>query len=158
MSKTAIVTGSSKGIGLATVNAFLEQGFKVVGWSRSETKLVSSNFKWIACDVSSYDAVKKALSESLEFLDNRVDVLVNNAGFGIPTPILDCDPKDFDAMQATNVNGLFYCTHAVAPIMKTQGSGHIFNLGHGVLPATDADQITRLVDWLHEQPVPAPKE
>ncbi len=128
MSKTAIVTGSSKGIGLATVNTFLDQGFNVVGWSRSETKVDNPNFKWVACDVSSYDAVKKALSQSLDFLDNRVDVLVNNAGFGIPTPILNCDPKDFDAMQATNVNGLFYCTHSIAPLMKEQGHGHIFNI------------------------------
>ncbi|MGB0166112.1 MAG: SDR family oxidoreductase [Luteibaculum sp.] len=126
--KTAIVTGSSKGIGLATVNAFLNQGFSVVGWSRSKTTVDHPNFHWIACDVSQFAEVEKALKQSLTFLENRVDVLVNNAGWGIPTPILDCEPQQFDAMQATNVNGLFYCTRLVSPIMKEQGSGHIFNI------------------------------
>ena len=126
--KTAIITGSSRGIGLSTVNLLLEKGFKVAGWSRSGSPVKNDNFIDVKADVSKLGDVEKALETSVSFLGNKVDILVNNAGYGIQEPLLQSKPENFDGMLATNVSGLYYCTRLIAPLMVEQKKGHIFNI------------------------------
>ncbi|TXC81368.1 SDR family oxidoreductase [Luteibaculum oceani] len=126
--KGAIVTGSSKGIGYATVKLLLEKGFKVVGWSRSKTEIEHENFHHLRVDVSTYMDVESAVKESDKILNGEIEILVNNAGFGKQEYLMESDPKNFDAMFATNVNGLYYCTRLIAPLMAKNKKGHIFNI------------------------------
>ncbi len=95
--QVAIVTGSSKGIGLATAQALLSKGVKVAGWSRSETQIDHPNFKFYKTDVGNQESVAEAFLKT----DNDfgcMAILVNNAGLGfngnldeLPVEELACD-------------------------------------------------------------------
>lgn len=135
--KVAVVTGGTRGIGYATVKAFLENGAKVaVFGSRQQTvdtaleKLHAENADWEvigACpDLSSYDAVVTAIEEVKAHF-SRIDILVNNAGVSAREPLYNYDPAAFDKTIQLNVNSMFYACRAVAPIMKAQGGGVILN-------------------------------
>lgn len=126
--KTAIVTGTSRGIGLAVVNKLLNEGCKVVGWARSKANIQHDNYLHLNCDVSKYSEVEKTFNKSMDFLGGKLDILVNNAGFGLPEYLVDSKPENFEAMMATNVNGLYYCSKFAAQVMTKAGSGHIFNI------------------------------
>ena len=126
--KTAIVTGASRGIGLAVVQSLLEKGIKVAGWSRTDPEIDNPNFAFFPTDVSSYEAVEASFSESLIFLESNVHILINNAGYGIFNNIEDYDIQDWQGMFDINVHGVFYCTKKVVPVMKKQQLGHIINV------------------------------
>lgn len=135
--KSAIVTGGTRGIGLAIVKAFLEEGASVALFgSRMETvekalaeiRAENANAPVIgyAPDLSDYasieDAVKKVQAQF-----KKIDILVNNAGVSAREPLYNYETEAFDKVIDLNVNSVFYCTKAVAPIMKAQGGGSIIN-------------------------------
>ncbi len=135
--KVAIVTGGTRGIGLAIVKAFLKEGAKVALFgSRPETaeKAVASlkaenpdcPVIGLAPDLTDYNAVEKAVAQVKERF-GRIDILANNAGISAREPLSDYDPVAFDKIINLNVNAVFYATKAVAPIMKEQGGGSIIN-------------------------------
>ena len=135
--KVAIVTGGTRGIGLAIVKAFLEEGASVALFgSRKETadkavqelKAENANAKVVglAPDLTSYEEVEAAVASVKETF-GRVDILANNAGISARESIYDYDPKAFENIMNLNVNAVFYCSKAVAPIMKAQGGGSIIN-------------------------------
>ena len=135
--KVAIVTGGTRGIGLAIVKAFLEEGASVALFgSRKETadkavaelKAENANAKVVglAPDLTSYEEVEKAVAQVKETF-GKVDILANNAGISARESIYDYDPKAFENIINLNVNAVFYCSKAVAPIMKAQGGGSIIN-------------------------------
>jgi 3-oxoacyl-[acyl-carrier protein] reductase/7-alpha-hydroxysteroid dehydrogenase len=135
--KVAIVTGGTRGIGFAIVKAFLEEGASVALFgSRKETadkavaelKAENADAKVVglAPDLTSYEEVEKAVAE-VKATFGRVDILANNAGISARESIYDYDPKAFDNIMNLNVNAVFYCSKAVAPIMKAQGGGSIIN-------------------------------
>jgi NADP-dependent 3-hydroxy acid dehydrogenase YdfG len=125
--KIAIVTGSSKGLGLAIVNQLLEEGAIVIGWSRSHTKIDHPNFK--SCQVNVGDEVEiKANFDAVIKEHGSVDFIVNNAGFGIYSPLVEMDSSDIKQMFDTNVFGIFYLTKCAIPSMKEKKSGHIINI------------------------------
>ena len=135
--KVAIVTGGTRGIGLAIVKAFLEEGASVALFgSRKETadkavaelKTENANAKVVglAPDLTSYEEVEKAVAQVKETF-GKVDILANNAGISARESIYDYDPKAFENIINLNVNAVFYCSKAVAPIMKAQGGGSIIN-------------------------------
>ena len=135
--KVAIVTGGTRGIGLAIVKAFLEEGASVALFgSRKETadkavaelKAENANVKVVglAPDLTSYEEVEKAVAQVKETF-GKVDILANNAGISARESIYDYDPKAFENIINLNVNAVFYCSKAVAPIMKAQGGGSIIN-------------------------------
>ncbi|WP_368408981.1 SDR family oxidoreductase [Hymenobacter sp. BT730] len=127
--KVAILTGVSKGIGLATAEALLAHGAIVAGWGRTAPKhLKHERFHFFKCDVRKEAAVIKAYAETREQLGDEVHVLVNNAGLGISGPVDGFDSEDWHLMFDTNVHGLFYCTKAVLPQMREQQLGHIINI------------------------------
>lgn len=135
--KVAVVTGGTRGIGLAIVKAFLEEGAKVALFgSRQETvdkalaELKAENAEapvmGLAPDLSDVVAVEKAMAEVKNYF-GKLDILINNAGVSARESIYTYDPASFDKVMNLNVNSVFYCSKAVAPIMKEQGGGAIVN-------------------------------
>lgn len=135
--KVAIVTGGSRGIGFATVQAFLEEGAAVVLCaSRQETadqaiaQLKESDpdakVEAIWPDLADYQAVKAAFDD-VAARYGRIDILVNNAGISESTPITSYTEDTFDKVMDLNVKGVYNCTRAVVDGMKAQGSGVILN-------------------------------
>lgn len=135
--KVAVVTGGTRGIGLAIVKAFLEEGASVALFgSRQETvdkaltELKAQNADapviGLAPDLGNYAEIEKAMQE-VKAKFGKIDILANNAGVSAREPIYDYDPAAFDKVINLNVNSVFYCTKAVAPIMKEQGGGSVIN-------------------------------
>ena len=127
--KVAIVTGASKGIGRATVEALLARGVTVAGWGRTApADLVHDRFQFFECDVRDEHAVAEALTNTQRELGPDVHVLVNNAGLGIAGSVDGFSSDDWRLMFDTNVHGTFFCTRAVLPLMKRQQLGHVVNI------------------------------
>ncbi len=135
--KVAIVTGGSRGIGYATVKAFLSEGAKVAvaGSSiKSATEAVdrlsasypSENLLAIAPDLKDMSSVKAAFDEVMARF-GRVDILVNNAGVSESKPISQYTEELFDSVMDINVKGVFNCAKIAADIMSAQGGGVILN-------------------------------
>ncbi|MCC3159352.1 SDR family oxidoreductase [Hymenobacter sp. 15J16-1T3B] len=127
--KVAIVTGVSKGIGLATAQLLLLRGAVVAGWGRRRpAELQHERFSFFECDVRDEVQVQEAFTNTQRELGQQVHVLVNNAGLGLAGPVDGFDSQQWHRMFDTNVHGLFYCTKAVLPQMKRQQLGHIVNI------------------------------
>lgn len=135
--KVAVVTGGSRGIGYATVEAFLKEGAKVVLCaSRQETadtavgKLKEAYgdavVEGIWPDLSDYSAVKEAVDAIVEKY-GRIDILVNNAGVSESTPFADYTAEKFEKVMDLNVKGVFNCSRAVSEHMVAAGAGVILN-------------------------------
>ncbi|MCD7801482.1 MAG: 3-oxoacyl-ACP reductase FabG [Clostridiales bacterium] len=135
--KVAIVTGGSRGIGFATVQAFLQEGATVVLCaSRQETadRAIAqlkeadpdARVEAIWPDLADYQSVKAAFDD-VAARYGRIDILVNNAGVSESTPITSYTEETFDRVMDLNVKGVFNCVRAVVDGMKAQGSGVILN-------------------------------
>lgn len=135
--KVAIVTGGSRGIGFATVEAFLKEGAKVVlGASREETaakavaalkeKYPDAAVSSIIPKLSDYNEVKAAFDKVAEEYGG-IDILVNNAGVSESTPFEQYTEDLFDKVMDLNVKGIFNCSKAAAEIMQKKGKGVILN-------------------------------
>ncbi|MHA6247626.1 SDR family oxidoreductase [Pontibacter sp. CAU 1760] len=126
--KVAVVTGVSKGIGLATVELLLAKGMLVAGWGRTAPDLENKRFHFFECDVRDHQQVEQAYKATLQSLGGPVAVLVNNAGLGMAGAIDEMALEDWHTMFETNVNGLFYCSRLVLPGMKEAEEGHVINI------------------------------
>ncbi len=126
--KIAIVTGTSKGIGLATAELLLKKGVKVAGWSRSATPIDHPNFISIKTDVGHSNEVTKAFGQTLQHFGEEIAILINNAGLGFEGELTDLDDDKWHLLFNTNVDSIFYCTKLVVPKMKNLGEGHIINV------------------------------
>ena len=135
--KVAIVTGGTRGIGLAIVRTYLQNGAKVALFgSRAETvdkaltELKGENAAWevigMAPDLTDYAAVKAAVDDVAHRF-GKVDILVNNAGISAREPLEAYEPESFKRIMDLNVTALFNGCKAVEPIMKEQGGGCIIN-------------------------------
>jgi len=135
-SKIALVTGASSGIGEATAKRLAMAGYKVYGTSRRGTLAGQRSFQMLALDVTSDKSVEAAVGEIMQ-LESRIDLLVNNAGFGVaPGGAEESSIEQAKAIFETNFFGLIRMTRAVVPHMRRQGSGRIINIGSvlGFLP------------------------
>lgn len=135
--KVAIVTGGSRGIGRATVEAFLREGAKVIlTASRKETaeKAVTqlkeafpnAVVEGISPNLSSFDEISEAF-RSVKERYGRIDILVNNAGLSDSTPFSDYTPETFDKVMDLNVRAVFNCSKVAADIMAEDGGGVILS-------------------------------
>ncbi|CAE6750676.1 3-phenylpropionate-dihydrodiol/cinnamic acid-dihydrodiol dehydrogenase [Paraburkholderia haematera] len=132
----ALVTGASSGIGEATANRLTKAGYKVYGTSRRGAQAGQQTFEMLPLDVTSEASVEAAVKEVLR-LDGRIDLLVNNAGFGVaPAAAEESSLDQARAIFDTNFFGIIRMTRAVLPHMRQQGSGRIINIGSvlGFLP------------------------
>src|SRR5215213_463335 len=126
--RVALVTGASAGIGKAAARALLDAGFTVYGTSRraaaGETR---GGVVFLPLDVTDDASVAGAVREVLD-RSGRIDVLVNNAGFGVSGAAEESSIEQARALFETNVFGLMRVTRAVLPVMRAQGSGRIINV------------------------------
>lgn len=137
MKKTALVTGASSGIGEATAQRLVMAGYKVYGTSRRPAKTSQRSFDLLPLDVTNDESVEATVREVLR-LEGRIDLLVNNAGFGVaPAGAEESSIEQAKSMFDTNFFGIVRMTRAVVPHMRSQGSGRIINIGSvlGFLPA-----------------------
>lgn len=136
MSKTALITGATSGIGHATAEALAQLGWDLILCGRRRDRLDElqstlgrqGHVRTLEFDVRDQKQVESAI-QSLEKTWQKIDVLVNNAGnaHGL-APFDQGDIADWDAMIDGNVKGLLHVSKAVVPWMIGQGSGHIVNI------------------------------
>jgi NADP-dependent 3-hydroxy acid dehydrogenase YdfG len=132
--KVVIITGASQGIGAATAGEFARAGAHVVLAARSQPELEQlaaelgeGRALTVPTDVTDAESVTRMVERTLATF-GRVDVLVNNAGIGYLTSLLQADPAKIRRVFDVNVFGALAVTQAVAPHMKEQGDGHIINV------------------------------
>jgi len=137
MSKFAVVTGASRGIGAVTSAALVAQGWTVALLGRDLAALdvvvkeLGSSTVSIACDVSDPQSVSQAFAQ-VKAQFGRLDLLFNNSGMFSPSSLLeDIKPEDWQQVLNVNVGGVFYCTQQAFTIMKEQTpqGGRIINNG-----------------------------
>jgi NAD(P)-dependent dehydrogenase (short-subunit alcohol dehydrogenase family) len=134
--KSAIITGTSKGIGMETALVFARAGYKVFATMRntegaSLKKFIEEESLSISIckmDVDDDDSVNQCINSIIQDHGN-VDVLVNNAGIELHGSIEELTMADFKAVMETNYFGIIRCVHAVLPQMRKQKSGCIINIG-----------------------------
>jgi NAD(P)-dependent dehydrogenase (short-subunit alcohol dehydrogenase family) len=141
--KTWFITGASKGFGFEIAAGVLAAGDKVVATVRSQPEqLVSAlnnhpDLLVVVMDVSDESAVQAAVSQALGRW-GRIDVLVNNAGYGLLSGVEEASDAEVRKQYDTNVFGLLNVTRAVLPAMRKQRSGHVINIsslfGFGSIP------------------------
>ncbi|GGO93095.1 SDR family NAD(P)-dependent oxidoreductase [Wenjunlia tyrosinilytica] len=133
--KVCVVTGGTSGIGLATVRLFAGEGARqvVLAKNRSECGALTQeagSHGWPVTVVAGDVADPAAWEQVIDEIDRLggVDVLVNNAGYGIQGTVLETDLHAWEALFATNVTGVFLGCRAVLPRMVAQGSGSVVNV------------------------------
>jgi NAD(P)-dependent dehydrogenase (short-subunit alcohol dehydrogenase family) len=132
--KVAVVTGAASGIGLATIRRLAAEGATVVGADVADTSEAIRDLartgvpaRFIQADVANASQVEILVSETLTSF-GRLDVLVNNAGVGLPKKITDTSEADWDRLLDVNLKGVFLCAKAAIPVMQRQGGGVIVNV------------------------------
>lgn len=140
--KTAIITGASQGIGAGLVEAFLKEGYNVVGTSRNASQSFSPSPSLILVDgdIGNPETAAKTVGAAIAHF-KTIDVLVNNAGIFFTKPFIDFTMDDFNALMSTNVLGFLYITQLTVKQMLKQQSGSVVNI-----TASLADQP---VAWVH---------
>ena len=127
MSKVVLITGGSSGIG-KSIGEFLQQkGFKVFGTSRNPKNYPNSKFPIVALDVTKPETISTCIAEVLK-QENRIDVLINNAGAGITGPVEEIPDEEIKRNFETNFFGPINVIKATLPTMRAQNSGLIINI------------------------------
>ncbi|HET8851997.1 MAG TPA: SDR family NAD(P)-dependent oxidoreductase [Ktedonobacteraceae bacterium] len=127
ISRVALVTGASSGFGQATAALLAAQGFQVFGTSRAPAHNAPGSFELLPLDVCSETSVQTCVQTVLE-RTGRIDLLVNNAGFGQGGALEENRLEDARAQFETNVFGVLCMLKAVLPSMRRQGSGQIITV------------------------------
>lgn len=136
--RVAVVTGGSRGIGLATALALRAEGAHVLVCGRSEASLDQAGARiaqtagagraaTVVADVRRHDEAERLVSAAVDELGG-VDILVNNAGVGRFAPVCDLSVDAWVETMETNLSGVFYCCRAAIPVMKRGGGGWIVNV------------------------------
>lgn len=134
--KTAIVTGAGRGIGKAIALGLAKEGVNVGILARSEGTLKATaneisaldvKVAYASADVSSSDEVKQAI-DHLHAELGSADILINNAGIGAFSPMMEMDPADWKQIIDINLMGTYYVTHAVLPQLIEKNAGDIINV------------------------------
>jgi 3-oxoacyl-[acyl-carrier protein] reductase len=129
----AVVTGGSRGIGLAIAGALTSRGARVVVTGRDQRHLdaavatLGDRARAVRADVTSADEAARAVDTAVEQFGG-VDVLVNNAGVGRFGNVADLSSDDWRLIIETNLSGVFYCSRAAIPHLKRRGGGWIINI------------------------------
>jgi NAD(P)-dependent dehydrogenase (short-subunit alcohol dehydrogenase family) len=131
MAKTILITGASSGIGRATALYFAERGWNVAATMRDPSKadpvLHHPQICLLALDVTDADSITQAIADTLTRYQ-KIDVLLNNAGYGLFGPIEALAGQKIQQQFATNLFGLIWVTQQVLPAMREAGEGLIINV------------------------------
>ncbi|MFC4476834.1 oxidoreductase [Flavobacterium chungangensis] len=131
--KVWFITGASKGLGLELAKKLLAEGFKVAATSRNEASLsaalgkASENFLPLEMDLVDEKSVKTAIDKAVNHF-KTIDVLVNNAGYGLLGALEELTDAEARKNYEVNVFGLLNVIRNAMPILRTNQSGHIFNI------------------------------
>jgi NAD(P)-dependent dehydrogenase (short-subunit alcohol dehydrogenase family) len=134
--KVGLVTGSTRGIGRAIADEMAKAGATVVvsGTREADVARVVEEMRaegqsvfGSACDVRLYDEVEALMSFAAAEAGG-LDVLINNAGIGLFSPVSEMSPEDWDRVIDTNLTGVFYCSRAAIPHLLKRGGGAIVNI------------------------------
>jgi len=132
--KVAIVTGGTKGIGLAVAERMVDAGASVVVSARTASDVgetverLGANAVGVPCDVADPAACEALVDETVRRF-GRLDVLVNNAGLGVFKPISEMTVDEWRVQIDVNLGGVFYCSKAALPHLSATGDGFIINIG-----------------------------
>ncbi|MBO7744321.1 SDR family NAD(P)-dependent oxidoreductase [Paenibacillus sp. MWE-103] len=130
MSKVWLITGSSRGFGRSLAEAVLAKGDRLVATARNTDQIADlaarygSRVRVVQLDVTRYEQAEAAVNAAFETF-GRLDVLVNNAGYGNVSAIEETSLDDFRAQVETNLWGVVNVTKAALPSLREQGFGHI---------------------------------
>jgi NAD(P)-dependent dehydrogenase (short-subunit alcohol dehydrogenase family) len=131
MAKTILITGASSGIGRATALYFAAKGWNVAATLRDPLKAGSAlkhpQISLFALDVTDSDSIAQAISDTLNRY-KKVDVLLNNAGYGLFGPLEAIEGQQIQQQFATNLFGLIGVTQQILPAMRYAGEGLIINV------------------------------
>ena len=131
MAKTILITGASSGIGQATALYFAERGWNVAATmrdpSKADTVLQHPRISFFALDVTDADSIALAIAGTLTRYQ-KIDVLLNNAGYGLFGPIEALAGQQIQQQFATNLFGLIGVTQQILPAMRKEGEGLIINV------------------------------
>src|SRR5438105_1983461 len=136
-SKVALVTGGSRGIGLAIARTLMAEGAQVAITGKSAAHLSSARpeleragpgkVETLQADVRAYADVERALAAVVARFGG-LDIVVNNAGVGIFADVADMTPAQWNEVLDTNLTGVFHMCHAAIPHLRRRGGGFIVNI------------------------------
>ena len=165
--RVAIVSGGARGIGKAVSELFAEKGAKVIIWDllddgdqvAKDISAKGQSAEFMKISITDRDAVFSAV-DTIVAKYGTVDILINNAGITKDKTLLKMSDEEWDAVIDVNLKGIYYCTKAVAPIMKEKGYGRIVsassttglrgNYGQTNYAATKAGVIGMTKTWALE--------
>lgn len=134
-SKVWYVTGASQGLGLTLVKQLLESGYRVAATSRHAQKLQDAvgvidgdRFLPLAVDLNNTDCVDESIGQTLGAF-GRIDVVVNNAGYGMAGTVEETGAEEIRKIFDVNVLAVINVVKSVLPVLRKQGSGYIINMG-----------------------------
>lgn len=130
MKKVVLITGASSGMGKATAMLLAEQGYQVYGAARKierATALAAAGVKCINLDITN-EASLRAAMQKIQQAEGRIDILINNAGFGLYGAVEDVDMDDARYQLEVNLLGMARLIQLVVPYMRQQKSGKIINI------------------------------
>jgi NAD(P)-dependent dehydrogenase (short-subunit alcohol dehydrogenase family) len=125
--KVVLITGASSGIGRATAALLAERGFNVFGTSRKPDKIQTTGFEMLHLDVRSDESVEACVRRLME-RTGRLDVLINNAAYGLMGASEETTLPQAKSLFEANFFGAVRVVNAVLPVMREQGSGQIINV------------------------------
>jgi NAD(P)-dependent dehydrogenase (short-subunit alcohol dehydrogenase family) len=133
--KVWYITGASQGLGLTLVKKLLAGGFRVAATSRNVQALEkavgftdSERFIPLSVDLSKLDSIDESIQQTLKAF-GRIDVVVNNAGYGMTSTVEEISDQDIRNIFEVNVLATINVVKKVLPVMRTQRSGYIINMG-----------------------------
>lgn len=140
--KTVIISGASRGIGRATALLLAQQGAHVIATARSAADLATleaehAGIVAVPGDVANEADMAAVVQTALDRF-GRIDVVINNAGYGVFKNVEEITATEWDDLMATNVKGTFLLTKAALPTLKAQGSGHVVIVASDVAKRTFA--------------------
>lgn len=170
MAKVVVITGCSSGIGLATAVLLAKEGNKVYATMRdtgkkekilAEAKKSGTSLNVLQLDVTNDESIRTAIGHVID-KEGRIDVLINNAGYGLMGVAENSSVEQLKAEFEVNLFGLFRVTQAVLPQMRKQKAGHIINIssiaGLRSMPASELYNASKYaVEGLTEGMAPTMK-
>lgn len=134
-SKVWFVTGASQGLGLSLVKELLDNGYQVAATSRNAHQLSQAvglidreRFLPLAVDLNNTDCISDAIQQTLSAF-GRINVVVNNAGYGMVGTVEEIPEQEVKNIFNTNVLAIINVTKSILPVMRRQRSGYILNIG-----------------------------